>query len=1068
MILEVCDREWNTIGYTHNIIGEPSINEALGSTDGDGSVSIPLDDDVVALLPNPDANEVEDYRFKLWEDNPADISPNLVTNSSFEMGQPGNVTGWIAPAGWIVPFAPTETQARHGAFTAHLSLSNTFASALRVTNSTFYTAVDRTKPYTVSFKSRVTDWSGGAASLKVEVKERNAAGTLLTSTYLDLFYNHDWTSFAMFFGPVTSGSIVGFQATTATIDVEFWVTGGTHTVEWDVDALQIEQNHVATNYRPKQGEGSDVELIFAGLIDVVRKSGNEVTIGGKQRGVELAGKLVGRRDFLAWSLPEAFREFTRDNIGRAPFATVSTSDEKTATPALAAITGEVQKGQYWAPAYTGARPTVFTNPEWITIDLGSTKHIDMVRVVPEWWSGKYYKYKVYVSGNKFDWTEIGEQPNPTSSTPSGVVLDTNIDGRYVKVEVFESSDGYPRIAGVFVMQNVAQIGLNTDYTVPWIENNNSGNITYSASTRVSQNGAWLGDDFLSQSSVNRLGTGGWAQHKFRGTADAVYFSGEAPSTIDVAVDGITVANDLIVPAGYQVKAYEVTGLPNADHTLRVTQVTGAPQIDYFTGLFQSSYRRAEEDHTNFAFNGNWTTNYDSQLSGGSLKWAPVTTTAGWYTFDFFGDSIKIFCKKNVSRGRFNWYIDGFLQGNVDLYSASPVEQAQVASWTGTYGKHQLFVSSTPVKNPAATGFGIDVDRVEGNWAHQIYLRSDQATNLQMLQNLAESTNSFLRLNYDGTVDLLSAVGTDTGEIIRDGENEGGNIISADISGDWTNAVSAVLALGQGSDNYALRVLVKDQNSVNRIGIKIAKIELREIPDAYMLVRMAWQALQDAKIPKRSYDFEYDPRSTGRIRVGDTVRVWSPKYNLNGDTYRVFEKQSGGTNSPVTVKLANKRDRLSELITRTARNLSVQSNTPQGYLSTSQYGGAPLNLTGTVPNSTDFYIDDSASVISAKIRISIVQFEAYVDSTQGAAAVAGHTHAMNYTIIKQAAPTAVTVVLDGVNINNILDGPLGSGQHDGDLTNVLQIPGWHTLSFTTSPGTHARVIPYVLVKTLHYE
>lgn len=201
-------------------------------------------------------------------------------------------------------------------------------------------------------------------------------------------------------------------------------------------------------------------------------------------------------------------------------------------------------------------------------------------------------------------------------------------------------------------------------------------------------------------------------------------------------------------------------------------------------------------------------------------------------------------------------------------------------------------------------------------------------------------------------------------------------------------------------------------------------------------------------------------------IGDEVRLYSPRLRLTtGDRYRLLRKTTTYTPErpkEVVGEFANKRDRLSKLLTRATRDLSVVTNTPQGYRSVSQYGGSPENFAAESAGSTfrsadvNFHIGDESAILDAKLNFIITGYRA--DIRLGVADI--------YDIVTgNDPPGPITVKMDGA----IIYGPeqIGLGEKRYmSLTDSLSNPGWHTLNFSTTSGK-ARVTPYILVYTLQF-
>jgi hypothetical protein len=201
-------------------------------------------------------------------------------------------------------------------------------------------------------------------------------------------------------------------------------------------------------------------------------------------------------------------------------------------------------------------------------------------------------------------------------------------------------------------------------------------------------------------------------------------------------------------------------------------------------------------------------------------------------------------------------------------------------------------------------------------------------------------------------------------------------------------------------------------------------------------------------------------------IGDQVRLHSPDLGLTtGESYRLVRKTTiWSVDQPkiVTGEFANKRDRLSKLLTRASRDLNVNTNTSQGYQSITHYGGAPLNFSGdALPGSVgpvdfDFFIDDEASILSAELNFIITPFRSDI-RLNGALSTYNPYEDSN-------APGAMTIIIDGITLASALDVPF-DGTHKIDLLGYMATPGWHRIIFSTASGKGC-VTPSVIVKTLH--
>ncbi len=634
------------------------------------------------------------------------------------------------------------------------------------------------------------------------------------------------------------------------------------------------------------------ELVFSGVVDQTTKRinpDNTFTFGGKQRGILLGNNNMGRRDFNGWPVDLLFDELLRDNIGRAPIATIisHTGSPSALHPPINAVTGDPTVGQYWAASISGSN--------YITIDLGSQVAVDSVRVIPPYWDRRWYKFNVQAASTYFTPTLWGEKTNTYPLSDRGQLF--TLSGstvRYIRVTVTDSSDSIARLASVMVFKKLADRGTDTTFNLSWIENDDSGNVTTTGGTaRILEQGAFNGDGILGNSLVTRLSNSATMTQRFRGTASSVYLTqGESGGACraEFYIDGV-LQDTVTIPANtditkYQYKAYEKTGLSDTQHTITIKQVSGTPQVDYFTGLYRTAYRPINEEDPSVAYTGYWAGAADGsggpQFRNGSVR--RTSAGRGVMKFEFEGDLVKVIGTKGPSFGYTNFHIDDAFVSTADLYNSTEIYQQTIFQWSGSYGNHSVMAVCTTGHNPSTTGTiqtKLDIDGIEGNFAHVVYLRSFYETNLRLIDRMSQITNSFNRFNPDGTIDYLGSVGTYSNTVIREGENEGGTIINADIEDDYTETCSAVLALVTSSDGLPLKAFVIDKEAVGRMGLKVRKLDNADANDAYLLTRQAWVELQDHKYPARRYNVQYDETDVGDIQVGDTTKLYSTKARLDG-------------------------------------------------------------------------------------------------------------------------------------------------------------------------------------------
>lgn len=628
----------------------------------------------------------------------------------------------------------------------------------------------------------------------------------------------------------------------------------------------------------------DADLVFAGVIDAktmkIGSDGAGIQFEGKQRGIELGFYNTGRVDYMGWFLPELVEELLRNNIARESVLVSVTSQEEL-YGAYQMTTGDPFKQNYWKT--TSSTPT-----HTATFDLGESRMITGIRVFPQWWKDidtnrfHYHNYTVDTSVDGTNWTQRANQTgNNYPATIRGNFWEfAPVAARYWRINVTGSSDGYARIAQVMIYQDIAQIGPDTTWNVPFIENDDSGNVSTSGSTtRPIVPGAFQGDGVITHSYVTKLAAGGSITHTFRGISDAVFFTShtDGAGVADIYVDNVFRQQISIPNNKYWYKGYDTVDdigeMADAVHTLRVEYVSGSVQVDYFNGIYSTSWRPIEADDQSIGYLGSW-----SEVEGDYFFnfYAAQSEVVGNQMFYWFrGDRVKLMGSKGSGFGSFTWSIDSGTETTVNCSAVTQTNKETLLDWSGSYGTHRLRVTHSAAGK-------LLLDRLEGNFAHTMYIRARYEPNLKVLQRVSEIADSWLRFNHDGTVDFLGTVGNYGGTTVREGENEGGVIVSANVENDYSETGSAVLAIVNVNGELPIKAFVIDKEAVEEIGFKVIKWEQSDAADQFLLNRQALQYLREKRKPTRSYNLSFDPDQVqGDLVVGDTTQLYAPTVGLNG-------------------------------------------------------------------------------------------------------------------------------------------------------------------------------------------
>lgn len=121
--------------------------------------------------------------------------------------------------------------------------------------------------------------------------------------------------------------------------------------------------------------------------------------------------------------PEIIVPAAGDNVALSKTATSSSNETNTLT-ADKAVDGIKTKASRWASAVSSAE-------QWITVDLGAKTQIE--NVVIEWERRNATEYKVQVSDDNNDWTDVYTATSAPDKTRQEINLDEAVATRYVRI-----------------------------------------------------------------------------------------------------------------------------------------------------------------------------------------------------------------------------------------------------------------------------------------------------------------------------------------------------------------------------------------------------------------------------------------------------------------------------------------------------------------------------------------------------------------------------------------------------------------------------------------------------------
>jgi len=119
-------------------------------------------------------------------------------------------------------------------------------------------------------------------------------------------------------------------------------------------------------------------------------------------------------------------------------------------------------------------------------------------------------------------------------------------------------------------------------------------------------------------------------------------------------------------------------------------------------------RQVRYEQTSASLFGTWQSRNDTSASG--YSYVRSSSSSAVATFKFTGKQVKWIAHRAGNHGIARVYIDGVLQGSVDLYAATTQWKSTVYdSGSVSYGLHELRIEVTGTKNAASSGKYVPVD-----------------------------------------------------------------------------------------------------------------------------------------------------------------------------------------------------------------------------------------------------------------------------------------------------------------------------------------------------------------------
>ncbi|QYM64291.1 hypothetical protein [Microbacterium sp. Se5.02b] len=245
-------------------------------------------------------------------------------------------------------------------------------------------------------------------------------------------------------------------------------------------------------------------------------------------------------------------------------------------------------------------------------------------------------------------------------------------------------------------------------------------ITYSSGWSASTNSSGSYNNTVHYSNT----VGSYVEYAFKGTG-IKWLGTKNPDhgKVDVYIDGVldTPAVDTFGHGVQQQVLYGKTGLTNAQHTIKIV-VTGAKHNSSI-GLYQDVdsfeignpplvWTSVDDNSPAITYNPAWTasTNASGYLNS-TVHYTYNHNDSAEFTFT--GSGIRWKGAKNPDHGKADVYIDGVLVApGVDTYGGGANQQVLYENTALSNAQHTIKIVVTNTKNPAAIGFGQDVDSFE--------------------------------------------------------------------------------------------------------------------------------------------------------------------------------------------------------------------------------------------------------------------------------------------------------------------------------------------------------------------
>ncbi len=301
------------------------------------------------------------------------------------------------------------------------------------------------------------------------------------------------------------------------------------------------------------------------------------------------------------------------------------------------------------------------------------------------------------------------------------------------------------------------------------------------------------------------------------------------------------------------------------------------------------------------------------------------------------------------------------------------------------------------------------------------LGSDVLTNLpdDKLLDIQDSNWDF-QISHTGVVRFKKHIGNYYGKLAGSVKREysfrNKNLRALSLDEDGNGIINQLVYVGQGIGGINNLVIdgIKDDDSINRHGLRVGRVTEKRVFDATAAVGRAYAILRERREPALKVSVELLPSFADTWEVGDIIYIRDLDSDINDD-FRVLSKTtkvSGTDGETVTVELSTKNKTVQGFVSSLGTSVNSLSNANQGVSFSAVGGGVPKSVSRDTPYVLQVEIPEDAE--TTLIRV-LLDAHSEAISTTSTTLAASDTHAHDFTI--PALPFEFTIPAQSITIPN---------------------------------------------------